>query len=54
MDIIDENTARAVTVPEHQEPSKHIKERGRSNTPVLVYDCDQKTVQVRSKRDVGQ
>lgn len=54
MDISDENTAKATTVVEDQEPLKHqlLKERGRSNSPVVVYDCDQKTVQVRSKKDV--
>ena len=53
MDIDNNNAA---TVAEEQEPFKHQlrKERRRSHSPVLVYDCDQKTVQVRSKKNVGQ
>lgn len=55
MDISHESTAKAATVSEDQEPFKHqlLRERGRSNSPVVVYDCDQKTVQVRSKKNVG-
>ncbi|KAF6226435.1 hypothetical protein HO133_009301 [Letharia lupina] len=54
MDIGHESTAKAATVSEDQEPFKHqlLRERGRSNSPVVVYDCDQKTVQVRSKKNV--
>ena len=56
MDINDENTAKAPIVSEDQEPFKHqfLKERGRSNSPVVVYDCDQKTVQVRTKKNAGK
>lgn len=56
MDISDKDTAKAAIAPEDQEPFKHqlLKERGRSNSPVVVYDCDQKTVQVRSKKTLGE
>ena len=56
MDISKESTAKAAAVTEDQEPSKqqHLKERGRSNSPVLVYDCEQKTVQVLNKKNLGQ
>ena len=56
MDLSDEDKGKTATVSEDQEPFKHqlLRERGRSNSPVVVYDCDQKTVQVRSKKNAGQ
>ena len=56
MDFNNENTSKAATVSEGQEPFGHqiLRERGRSNSPVVVYDCNQKTVQVRSKKNAGQ
>ena len=56
MDASDGNIAKVATVTEDQEPFKNqlLKERGRSNSPVVVYDCDEKTVQVLSKKSVGQ
>ena len=56
MDASDESTAKTAAVDEVQEPLKHqhLKDRGRSNSPVVVYDCEQKTVQVLSKKNVGQ
>ena len=56
MDVSNENTAKAAAVNEDQEPFKnqHLKEWGPWNSSVLVYDWEQKTVQVRAKRDVGQ
>lgn len=54
MDTSDEDIVQATFKPEEEEPSKHqhLKKRGRSNSPVVVYDCDQKTVQVRNKKNV--
>ena len=56
MDVSKNIMAKAATVSEDPEPLKHqhLKERGRSNSPVIVYDRDQKTVQVRNKKNVGQ
>ena len=55
MGASDKETVQATSRAEDQEPSKnqHLKKRGRSNSPVVVYDCDQKTVQVRNKKNVG-
>ena len=55
MDTSDQDTIQAFKT-EDEEPSthQHLKKRGRSNSPVVVYDCDQKTVQVRNKKNVGQ
>lgn len=57
MDTIDDTTAKAkaTTVLEDQEPGRHqlLRERGRSNTPVVVYDREQKTVQVRNEKNLG-
>ena len=55
MDTSDEDTVQATFKTENEEPftHQHLKKRGRSNTPVVVYDCDQKTVQVRNKKNVG-
>ena len=57
MDISDEHTAKAATVSEDQEPSRHHtpKERPHSNSPVAIfYDYEQKTVRVRSKKNAGR
>lgn len=56
MDVNNENTAQAAAATEDQEPAKHqhLKERGRSHSPVVVYDYEQKTVQVRNKKNIGQ
>ena len=56
MDTSDEDTVQPTLKVEDEEPSKHqhLKKRGRSNSPVVVYDCDQKTVQIRNKKNVGQ
>ena len=56
MDVSKEVTAKAAALAEDPDPLKHqhLRERGRSNNPVLVYDRDQKTLQVRSKKNVGQ
>ena len=56
MDNSDDDRAKAATVPEDQEPPRHqfLKERGRSNSPVIIYDYEHKTVQVRSKKNAGQ
>ena len=56
MDADGKDAAKTATVLEDQEPVKHqyLKDRGRSNSPVLIYDCDQKTVQVRSRKFAGQ
>ena len=56
MGVSRENTGKAAALPEDLDPHKHqhLRERGRSNSPVLVYDRDQKTVQVRNKKNVGQ
>ncbi len=56
MDASREDTAKAATVTEDPEPFKHqhLKERGRTNSPVLVYDYEQKKVQVRNKKNVGR
>ena len=57
MDVSKEiTTAKAAALPEDPDPlwHQHLRERGRSNSPVIVYDRDQKTVQVRNKKNVGQ
>ena len=56
MDISNDHTAQASTRAEDDGPPKyqHLKKRGRSNSPVVVYDCDRKTVQLRNKKNVGQ
>lgn len=56
MDASNETTAKVAAATEDQEPAKHqhLKERGRSNSPVVVYDHEQKTVQVRNKKNIGQ
>ena len=56
MSVSKEIAAKAAALPEDAEPQKHqhLKEKGRTNSPVLVYDRDQKTVQVRNRKNVGQ
>ena len=56
MNVSTETSAKAAPLPEDPDPHKHqhLRERGRSNSPVLVYDRDQKTVQVRNKKNIGQ
>ncbi len=56
MENNNENAAKSPLHLEEYEPSRRqfLKEKGRSNSPVVVYDCDQKTVQVRSKKDFGK
>ena len=59
MDVSNQSTAKAAAVIEDPEPPKqqHLREHGRSNSsnsPVLVYDCEQKTVQVLNKKNVGK
>ena len=55
MDTSDEHTVQATSIVEDEHPSKHqhLKKRESSNSPVVVYDCDRKTVQVRNKKNVG-
>ena len=56
MDVSKEIAAKVAALPEdpYQQLYQHLRERGRTNSPVLVYDRDQKTVQVRNKKNVGQ
>ena len=56
MNVSSESTAKAAAVNEDQEPfeNQHLKEWGPWSGSVLVYDWELKTVQVRTKRDVGQ
>ena len=56
MNAIDEDTASAVNTQEPRR-SQFLRIRGRSRSPplknrVIVYDCDQKTIQVKSEDDV--
>ena len=56
MHTSNEDTVQPTCRAENVEPSnhQHLKKRGRSNSPVVVYDYDQKTVQVRNKKNVGK
>ncbi len=56
MNAIKKAKAKAATATEDPDPLKHqhLRERGRSNSPVIVYDREQKTVKVRNKKNVGQ
>ncbi|MCJ1253623.1 hypothetical protein MMC24_001435 [Lignoscripta atroalba] len=58
MDTIDETILTAAT--EESEPSRNqfVKNRGRTPSPplknrVIVYDCNQRTVEVQNKEDVA-
>ncbi len=55
MDINDKDIASFVSALENQESEKRatLKERLLSNSPVVVYDWSEKTVEVRSKKNVG-
>ncbi len=60
MDASDETTTKSGTVLEEGEPSdsQFAKNRGRSNSPpwkkLLVYDCEQETVEVKSEKNISQ
>lgn len=56
MDTSDEEIAKDTKMNEDQEPQRHqfFREIGHSSSPVLIYDYEQKTVQVRSKKNAGQ
>ena len=57
MPVSNERTAQSAAVTEDSEPFKHqyLEERGRSNSPVgVVYDCEQKTVQVWRRKKISQ
>ena len=49
MDTSEENLGKAPA----EVGSRSQRGHGRSNIPVVVYDCEQKTVEVRSKKRVG-
>lgn len=58
MEPSEDSTANAAAALEDYEPDKsqHLKARGRSNSPplkrVIVYDCDQRTVEVQCEKNV--
>ena len=60
MDSNDENTSKSANVVEEEEPSvnQHLKSRGRSNSPpwrkLLVYDCDEQAVKVKSEKNISE
>ena len=49
MDTSDEEIANDKKMNQDQEPHRH-----QFFSPVLIYDYEQKTVQVRSKKNAGQ
>ena len=59
MDTSDQSTTKSVTALEEEEPSssQFARNRGRSNSPpwrkLLVYDCEQQTVKVKSEKNIG-
>lgn len=56
----DETTIKSVNALDEGEPSdsQFVKNRGRSNSPpwkkLLVYDCEQETVEVKSEKNISQ
>ena len=56
MDTSNDAIAKGTRMNEDLEPHRHqfFREIGRSSGPVLIYDYEQKTVQVRSKKNAGQ
>ena len=57
MNTGNQRTALSAAVDDDLEPFKHqhLKEQGRTNSPVgVVYDCEQKTVQVWRRKKIGQ
>ena len=56
MDTHDKKVAKGTGLNQDQAPPRHqfLREIGRSSSPVLIYDYEQKTVQVRSKKNAGQ
>ena len=60
MDASDETTNKSVNALEEEEPSdsQFPKNGGRLNSPpwkkLLVYDCEQETVEVRSEKNISQ
>ena len=60
MDASDEIIAKGATLHEEEEPlqNQYLKHRGRSNSPpwrkLLVYDCEQQAIEIRSEKNIGQ
>ena len=54
MDVSNERTAPAATIP-HDSTHQHLKEQRHSNSPVgIVYDCERKTVELWSMKKIRQ
>ena len=60
MDPSNEITSKGANVVEEKEPSinQHQKSHGRSTSPpwrkLLVYDCDEQALSVKSEKDISQ